>query len=318
MTHQRDPVLGLPRDVILLGHLFGRLAHRLAGRRLGDRGRYRNQITGPDSGEGPEPLTQRLGPARGHQDLAHPSGVENRDVGEDLDPARDDHLGMSEQDLIGGRGHGLSGGGAGPVQGVRRYGLRKLREQTHLAGHVRRQYGGHHLAEDDLIDVATVEPGPGQQLAGGEPGEGDRGGVFQHGAGPGKRRAQARDDHGLAVTRKGHRLLSSEGEHAADARPTARCRPARRLRGRGRSRAGATRPASSPIRSRCSSLTGPHPSCRWISRKVSSRRTPPGPTRSIILAHPRSIEIVEQEDRVEGAEVGPGLLEVGLDPLDRE
>ena len=47
---QRELVLRLARDAVLLGHLLGRLAHRLAGGRLGDGGRDRHQVARPDAG----------------------------------------------------------------------------------------------------------------------------------------------------------------------------------------------------------------------------------------------------------------------------
>ena len=74
-------------------------------------------------------------------------------------PARID-VGVAERDLVGGVGDGLGRGGAGPVERVGGDAREELRQQAHLARDVRRAHRGDHLAEDHFVDLAAVELAP--------------------------------------------------------------------------------------------------------------------------------------------------------------
>ncbi len=120
--------------------------------------------------------------------------MENGNVGERFDPARDDRVGMTERDLVGGVGDGLSRGGAGAIESIGGNTGKKLRKETHLACDVRRQHRGHDLSEDDFIDLPAVELGAIEQLTRRVASERHRGDITEYGAALGERSAQAGDD----------------------------------------------------------------------------------------------------------------------------
>jgi hypothetical protein len=120
--------------------------------------------------------------------------VEHGNVGEGLDAPREDHVGVSECDLIGGVGDRLRSGGAGAIERVRRDTREQLGEEAHLARHVRHADGRHDLAEDHLVHLAPVELGPKEQLARGVAGQRRRGDVAEDGPALGEGRAQAGHD----------------------------------------------------------------------------------------------------------------------------
>ena len=192
---QREPVLRLARDPVLLRHLLGRLAHRLAGRRLGDRRRQRE----PDPAAGPAPKAASPAPeapglARLHQDLAESPGMEDRDVGQRLDAAGQHDVGVTQRDLVGGVGDGLGRRGAGAVEGVGRHARQELREQADLAGDVGHEQRGNDLAEDHLVHFAPVDLAPDQQLADGMTGQRDRRDFAKDRSALDERGTQAGDD----------------------------------------------------------------------------------------------------------------------------
>ena len=195
MGQQREAVLRVTGDAVFLGHLLGRLPHRFAGRRLGDRGRHRHEVPGTDPGKCRQPAAQRLGFAGRHQDPAELLRVEDRDVGERFDPAGQDHVGVTHQDLVVRVGDRLGARGAGAIEAVGRNGPGKLGQQGDFARHVRRQDRGDHLAEDHLIDFAAVEVGAIEQLAGGMTGHLDGRGVLEDAAAPRERGAKSRHHH---------------------------------------------------------------------------------------------------------------------------
>src|SRR5256885_16217595 len=58
---ERPAILRVTRDVVLLRHLLGGLAHRLSRRRLGNRGRHGDEVARPDAAERAEPGAEWLG-----------------------------------------------------------------------------------------------------------------------------------------------------------------------------------------------------------------------------------------------------------------
>src|SRR5207245_1931632 len=74
---RRPLVLRGAGDVVLLRHFFGRLPHRLAGRRLRDRRRDRHQVAGAKATEGAQPAAQRPRLARLHEHVGEPAGGED-------------------------------------------------------------------------------------------------------------------------------------------------------------------------------------------------------------------------------------------------
>ncbi len=194
MAQERIAVLGLAADPVLFRHLFGGLAHRLAGGGLGHGGSDGDEVAGPSAGERTHPCADALRLAGLDQDPAEPPRVEHRDVGERLHSARQNGVGVPERDLVGGVGDGLSCGGAGAVERVRRYAGQELRQQTHLARHVGRAHRRHHLPEDDLVHLAAVELAAHEQLADGMARERGRGDVPEDGPALGEGRTEAGHD----------------------------------------------------------------------------------------------------------------------------
>ena len=122
VTHQRKPVLGLPGDPVLLGHLLGRLAHRLAGGGLGDGGRDRHQVAGTHPAEGADPAAQAPALLASTRIWLKRRECRIGMIGERFDAAGEDDVGVAQQDLVGGVVDGLGRGGAGAIQGIGRNG----------------------------------------------------------------------------------------------------------------------------------------------------------------------------------------------------
>jgi hypothetical protein len=120
--------------------------------------------------------------------------VEDGNVGERLDPASEDGIGVPHRDLIGGVGDGLGGRGARAVESVGGNAREELGEEAHLAPDVRRECRGDDLAEDHLVHLAAIELAAHQQLAGGVPRERDGRDVAEDGPALGERGTQAGDD----------------------------------------------------------------------------------------------------------------------------
>ena len=60
MAAQREGILVLSLNPIFFRHLFGRLTHRLACRRLGNRGRHRDEVLGANARNQLQALSERL------------------------------------------------------------------------------------------------------------------------------------------------------------------------------------------------------------------------------------------------------------------
>src|SRR5256885_16649361 len=73
VTAECPAILCRARDVVLLGHLLRRLAHRLPGGRLGDGGGHGDQVARPDPTQRAEPGAERLRLARLAQDAGQPA-----------------------------------------------------------------------------------------------------------------------------------------------------------------------------------------------------------------------------------------------------
>ena len=194
MTLQGQSVLRLATDAVLLCHFLRRLPHAFAGGRLGDRRSDGPQISRARPRQRAETCAKRARLPRLDEDLAEAPRVQYGNAGERLHTARDDRIGMAERDLVGGVGNGLAGGGAGAVERVGRDVGGELGEETDFAGHVGREHRGHHLAENHLVDFPAVELAEVEHFPCGVTSKCDRGNVAEHGAAPGERSAQARDD----------------------------------------------------------------------------------------------------------------------------
>src|SRR6266571_2270029 len=107
-----------------------------------------------------------------------------------------------------GVGHGLRGGGAGAVQGVRGDLFGELREEAHFAGDVRHERRRNHLSEDDGVDLGAVQARALEQLARREPGQVHGPGVLEQRPRPAERRAAAGDNRDApSVASSGHYIL---------------------------------------------------------------------------------------------------------------
>ena len=179
MAAQRPAVLRFTRDAVFLGHLFGRLTHRFARRRLGDRGRDRDEVARADLQEGAQPRAERLGLARLDENVGEAPGGEDRDVGQRFGAPGNDDVSVAEHDLVMAASDRLGGGGAGTVHGVGGDFLGKLGQQAHLAADVRDEGRRHDLAEDHFVDVGAVHIGALDQLARGVAGEIHGAGVLE-------------------------------------------------------------------------------------------------------------------------------------------
>ena len=85
-------------------------------------------------------------------------------------PARDHDLALARADLLGGQCHGAQARAAHLVDAERRLAVGNARRMGGLAGRVLPLAGRQHLAEDDLIDLARLQPGARNRLL-------DRGGA---------------------------------------------------------------------------------------------------------------------------------------------
>jgi hypothetical protein len=98
---------------------------------------------------------------------------------------------VAQADLIRGIVDGLGGRGAGSIDRVGGHAGGELRQQAHLAGHVRGEHRRHDLAEHHLVYFPAVHLAPVQQLAGGIARQGDGGNVTKDGAALGERSPDA-------------------------------------------------------------------------------------------------------------------------------
>ena len=206
-----------------------------------------------------------------------------------------------QHDLVGGAGDGLRGGRARPVERVRRDTGRQLRQQADLPRDVGDEHGGHDLAEDDLVDLLAVDLGAVEQFLGGVAGELDGGDVLQDGAALRERGSHPGHDGDPAAryhcTRRATMLATARQRSASTGSSTSR--PCSTSSGR-------TSWASSPGSSRWSPLSRAPPELALGLEKGFHDQDAARRHARHDVGHPGSVEIIEEEDDVELAEVGPG------------
>src|SRR5438270_283399 len=90
--------------------------------------------------------------ARRQYGLGDRARVGDGNVAHRLRPTNDGEVDLAERDRVGGAGHRLQAGGAGPDHGVRVHILGQPRRQPHLAGDIGELHRGNHGPEHDLVD----------------------------------------------------------------------------------------------------------------------------------------------------------------------
>jgi len=211
----RPGVLRLARDAVLLRHLFRALAHGEAGRVLGDGGRHRQEILGVHVGEGLDLLHQRAA-ARGRDHrLRHGARVGDGHVAHRFGSPHHRQIDLAQRDGIGGAGHRLQAGGAGPHHRVGVDALGQARGEADLARDVGHRDLRDHGAEDDLIDGGGRDFRPLHQLGDDLPAQLQRGEVLEDGARLDEGSAQAGDDGDTASGTRSHDDLLGEGADIA-------------------------------------------------------------------------------------------------------
>mmetsp|Transcript_11044 Transcript_11044/g.31714 ORF Transcript_11044/g.31714 Transcript_11044/m.31714 type:complete len:445 (+) Transcript_11044:163-1497(+) len=212
----RELVLLLPRDPELGAQLVGRHAHHLARRVVGDGGGLQPDVLGlqppehvPDAAQR-TPLLHGLGQA----DELLPDGARqpNGNVREGLHPARQHHIGVAGQYLLGAGADGGVGGDAGLGDGVRPDGAGQPRVDGGLARDVGRPDLLDDVAADDVVDGRLRQRRLRQQPGDREALQVDRHLLLVDGGGLRERQADAADDHDVA----GWPSVARRGSEAAD------------------------------------------------------------------------------------------------------
>ena len=223
MRQQGDLVLRAAGDVVLLGHLLARLAHRHAGRMFGDRRRDGGKVARPEAAEPLQPLAQRARLRERHELRRRALRKSERHVRQRLRAAGEHDLGLAAQDRLRAAGDGPIGGGAGEVHrgpGNRR---RQRGAKDDLASEVRRMERRDDDTEDAQVDLGRVDRRPGDDLGGRDPRQIDDVELLQVAAGARERSATGIDDrHSPGRTPQ---LLARDAKHAR--RHPRRCGPPR-------------------------------------------------------------------------------------------
>jgi hypothetical protein len=185
---QRELVLVLARDVVLLGDALGGVAHVEVVVDLPE--------AVLDHGVDQDAVAQAVAGARlGHQ---------VRRVAHALGPAGDHHLGLARPDGVGRLHHRLEPRAADEVQRPGRHRVGQTGAQRGLAADVLAEARADHVADDHLVDRARVELAPLQQRLDGRRGELRRRDRAQRAQVAGQRGAHRVDDYDLVLLLCGH------------------------------------------------------------------------------------------------------------------
>ncbi len=175
MALQREAVLRLAADGILLRHLLRRLAHGQAGRRLRDCRRIRREVFDLDALECAELSAHRFLFARRDQRLGEFFREEDRYVRQRFRAAGDDGVGVAARDHVRSGGDGLIRRRAGLADGVARDPARQPRAEDDFAGDVWRLDRRDDVAEDDFLHLGGIDAGALHELRHDELAEVERG-----------------------------------------------------------------------------------------------------------------------------------------------
>ena len=196
---ERDPVLLVAGDAVLLRHLLGGLAHREARRGLGHGRPLRHQVPRAERRQDREPRPHRPRALALDERPRQPAAQRDRDVRQRLGATGDAGVEVPQANLGRDVRDRLAGGRAGAVHRVRRDFLRQAGPEPHLTGEVRSLHRGHHLSHHDGADRGRVHLGPLQQLPDAGLAQLDGAQVPKRGPGASEGRAASGDDGDSAI-----------------------------------------------------------------------------------------------------------------------